>query len=229
MIACSCKEIWMGKQSSLGPIDPQFGPFPAHAVLEEFGRAVREITANPALIPVWQPIIAKYNPTLLGECEKAINWSNKIVKEWLIRNMLSEKTNNESIADRIIEELGNHSVNLSHNRHLSAEKCEQIGLTICNLESDQALQDAVLSVHHIFYQTLGATSAVKIIDNDKGIAFIQQLHMVLMPQQIGVNQQLEAQPQRLQIPQVNQAPEYSKLKQKHRSKKDWRSATDEEQ
>jgi hypothetical protein len=219
MIACSCKEIWMGKQSSLGPIDPQFGPFPAHAVLEEFGRAVREITDNPALIPVWQPIIAKYNPTLLGECEKAINWSNEIVKAWLIRNMLSDKTNNESIADRIIEELGNHSVNLSHNRHLSAEKCAQIGLTICNLESDQALQDAVLSVHHIFYHTLGATAAVKIIENHKGIAFIQQLQMVLMPQQIGVNQQLEAHPQPLQIPQVSQAPGDSKPNPKNRAKK----------
>jgi hypothetical protein len=207
MIACSCKEIWMGKQSSLGPIDPQFGPFPAHAVLEEFGRAAKEITENPALIPLWQPIIAKYNPTLLGECEKAINWSNKIVKEWLIRNMLSSKAKKESIADRIIEELGNHSVNLSHNRHLSAEKCSQIGLTVSNLESDQALQDAVLSVHHIFYHTLGSTAAVKIIENHKGIAFIQQLQMVLMPQQRGVNQQLEGQPMHLPGPQVSQAPD----------------------
>lgn len=36
MIACSCREIIMGKQSNLGPIDPQFNGIPAHGVLEEF-------------------------------------------------------------------------------------------------------------------------------------------------------------------------------------------------
>ena len=29
MIACACKHIIMGKQSNLGPIDPQFGGIPA--------------------------------------------------------------------------------------------------------------------------------------------------------------------------------------------------------
>src|SRR4030042_1954680 len=71
MIACSCKEIVMGKQSSLGPIDPQFGGIPAHGVGEEFHRAKREVQQNPSSIPIWQPIIAKYSPTLIGECEKA--------------------------------------------------------------------------------------------------------------------------------------------------------------
>lgn len=29
MVACSCNEILMGKQSSLGPVDPQLRGFPA--------------------------------------------------------------------------------------------------------------------------------------------------------------------------------------------------------
>ena len=40
MIACACKEIIMGEQSNLGPIDPQFNGMPAHAVLEEFDRII---------------------------------------------------------------------------------------------------------------------------------------------------------------------------------------------
>src|SRR3989339_268104 len=36
MIALSCKEVVMGKHSSLGPIDPQFRGLPAHGVIEEF-------------------------------------------------------------------------------------------------------------------------------------------------------------------------------------------------
>jgi len=73
MIACACKEIMMGKQSSLGPIDPQVNGIPAHGVIEEFERAAKEIKQDKSTVPVWQPIIAKYNPSLIGECQKAIN------------------------------------------------------------------------------------------------------------------------------------------------------------
>lgn len=177
MIACSCKEIWMGKQSSLGPIDPQFGGIPAHAILEEFEKAKSEITSDPRLIPVWQPIIAKYNPTLLGECDKAIKWSNQMVGEWLKRNMLTSEANKEVIVGNIITELGDHSVNLAHNRHLSSEKCKEIGLIIKDLEAEQELQDIVLSIHHTFSHTLSSTQAFKIIENHDGVAFIRQTHI----------------------------------------------------
>jgi ClpP class serine protease len=39
MLACACDTILMAKHSNLGPIDPQFGPYPAHGVIEEFRRA----------------------------------------------------------------------------------------------------------------------------------------------------------------------------------------------
>src|SRR5438034_184222 len=90
MIACSCKEIVMGKHSSLGPIDPQFGGMPAHGVVEEFNRAHREIKEDQTRVLVWQPIIAKYSPTLIGECEKAIEWSNEMTQEWLVTGMLRD-------------------------------------------------------------------------------------------------------------------------------------------
>jgi ClpP class serine protease len=35
MIACSCRSIVLGKQSSLGPVDPQFGAISAAGVVEE--------------------------------------------------------------------------------------------------------------------------------------------------------------------------------------------------
>ena len=181
MIACSSKEIWMGKQSSLGPVDPQFYGIPAHGVLEEFKKAYDEITTKPETIPVWQPIIAKYPPAFLGECEKAIKWSNELVSSWLSRNML--KGESAETLGKIITELGDHSVSYAHNRHLSAEKCKEIGLIVKDLESDQELQDKVLSVHHIYYHTLNSTPAFKIIENQMGMAFIQQAQQVVMPTQ----------------------------------------------
>lgn len=40
MIACAAKEIIMGKESSLGPIDPQYKNVPAEGVLAEFSKAI---------------------------------------------------------------------------------------------------------------------------------------------------------------------------------------------
>lgn len=51
MIACSCKEIYMGKQSSLGPVDPQIMDISAKNVLKEFELAKKEISEQPELLP----------------------------------------------------------------------------------------------------------------------------------------------------------------------------------
>jgi hypothetical protein len=179
MIACSCKEIWMGKQSSLGPVDPQFGGIPAHGVLEEFKKAYKEITTDPRTIPVWQPVIAKYSPAFIGECEKAVTWSTSLVEEWLGRNMFHDAENKSETISQILTELIDHSVSFAHNRHLSNIKCKEMGLVIKDLESDQKLQDKVLSIHHIYTHTLSSTPAFKIIENNLGIAYIQQAQQVI--------------------------------------------------
>lgn len=90
MIACSCKVIIMGKQSNLGPIDPQLNGVPAQAVIDEFEEAIREVAINPAAIPIWQAIIGKYHPTFIGECKRAIVMSKDIVAEWLISGMYAD-------------------------------------------------------------------------------------------------------------------------------------------
>lgn len=175
MIACACKTILMGKHSSLGPIDPQFRGIPAHGVIEEFKQAYKECKADPAKIPMWQPIIAKYNPTMIGECNKAIAWSEEMVKEWLLSGMLKGKRKANAKADHIIKELGDHALTKSHARHLSASRCAKIGLKIENIEANQKLQEAILAVHHACIVTLDATPALKIIENHIGKAYIQSI------------------------------------------------------
>lgn len=200
MIACSCKSILMGKQSNLGPIDPQLGHLPAHGIVEEFKRAHNEIKAahfnaithpsDPnavaevnAKLALWQPIIAKYSPALIGECEKNIEWSETMVKDWLTRNMLSDLSPDdlERVRGTIMKELADHTVSKSHGRHIPMQKCIDIGLKIEKLEDDQKLQDLVLSVHHSCIHTLSATPAFKIIENQSGIAFIQIAQMMQIP------------------------------------------------
>ena len=199
MIACACKEIVMGKQSSLGPIDPQFRGIPAHGVVEEFNRAKKEIRKDASSIPVWQPIIAKYNPTFVGECEKAIAWSNEMTEEWLKTGMFlgDEQIETKSKVKRIIEELGDHALTKSHARHLSIERCQNMGLKIVPLEKCQKLQDAVLSLHHACMLTFSETQAVKIIENQKGTAFIKVLQQVRIAGQPMANQDIEQEPPKI--------------------------------
>lgn len=173
MIACACNSIVMGKQSSLGPIDPQFGGRPAHGIVEEFERAYKDIREDNRKAAVWQPVIAKYSPTLIGECEKAIEWCNSMVRDWLQSGMFEGEESAAQAVDKVMEELADHAISLSHARHLSMDRCRRIGLKIDALEDDPELQDAVLSVHHACIHTLTATAAIKIIENHEGAAFIQ--------------------------------------------------------
>jgi hypothetical protein len=182
MIACACKSVMMGKQSNLGPIDPQYAGLPAHGVIEEFQRAVIECTEDKNKIPLWQPIIARYTPTLLGECQKSIIWSNEMVRDWLLTGMLENKPDKEQLADRILQELGDHALTKSHARHISADKCEEIGLVVERMEDDDDLQDAILSVHHACIHTLSSTPAFKIIENQNGRAYIKMAQIVVTPQ-----------------------------------------------
>lgn len=190
MMALSCKEIIMGKHSSLGPIDPQIYGLPAHGIIEEFERAKDEISGkkdadptksippNPGLIPVWQPIIAKYNPTLIGECKKAIDWSEEIVKEWLKTGMFKDDIDAENKINKVVDELGSHAITKSHDRHISITKAKEISLNVIDLESDSELQDKVLTVHHSLMLTFSSTPSIKIIQNQDGVAFVQQVKIL---------------------------------------------------
>lgn len=178
MLACACREIIMGKGSSLGPVDPQIAGVPAHGVVEEFRRAVKEVASDPKMIPIWQPIIAKYNPTFVGECEKAIDWAAQMTSVWLRTGMFHDEKRPKRKIDGILRELGDHALTKSHSRHLSIDRCKAIGLKILSLEADQDLQEAVLSAHHACMLTLSATGAIKIIENHKGVAFLKILQVV---------------------------------------------------
>ena len=194
VIACGCKEIYMGNHSSLGPIDPQVGGIPAHGVIEEFKRASQDVKENPDMILVWQPILNKYPIAFIDRCEKAIEMVVEMVAIWLSTGMFEGEDETIVVTDEngnvVIDENGNQivvtksfhiahklmnaKISKSHDRHLNPKDCQEIiGLKIRLLEDEPDLQDAVLSVHHAYIHTLTATSAKKIIANHTGKAFIQ--------------------------------------------------------
>ena len=60
----------------------------------------------------------------------------------------------------------------------SSARCKEIGLKIENMEDDQKLQDAILTLHHACVHTLMHTPAYKIIENQNGTAFIRTVQSV---------------------------------------------------
>ena len=177
IMACACKEILMGKQSSLGPIDPQINGLSASGIVSEFYHANKEIKQDSSKMNVWGPIISGYAPSLIETCKKAILWSKELADEYLSGSMFrdeleSNRQSAEKKIDNIIRLLTDQNLTKSHARHIPTPTCKDYGLKIIEIEKDQDLQDTILSVHHASTLTIMNTPAVKIIENQNGQAYI---------------------------------------------------------
>jgi ATP-dependent protease ClpP protease subunit len=190
MIACSCKEILLGKHSNLGPIDPQVSGWPAYGVLEEFERACREIKKSPTSLPVWQGIIGQYRPTFLGRCKNAIDLSNDFVKKQLINVMFKGERGAKKKAAKIVRKLTHYARNKTHDRHIHFEECKSIGLKVTMIEEmkdagghkDDILQDLILTVHHCYMHLLMNTPVFKTIENHMGVGYTKLQAVQMVPQ-----------------------------------------------
>jgi hypothetical protein len=187
MMACAADVLLLGKHSFLGPIDPQFilntplgqRVVPAQAILAQFDRAAQECQ-DPKRLAAWLPSLNQYGPDLLVQCEEASEMTREVVTKWLAQYMLKDEEKPAEKAAEIAEWLGKHAGFKSHRRHISRPELELHGLKVEHLEADQTAQDLFLSAFHATTHTFGATSAVKIIENHLGKAFITVPQRVLV-------------------------------------------------
>lgn len=177
MIALAGRSIVMGKHSSLGPIDRFLNGYPAHAIVEEFNKARDEISTNPAAIPLWQPIISKYPPTLVGDCQKAIDLAKTMVTRWITTGMFLAQDDGQDLANQVVNKLADHGQTLTHGRHISTDEAKSMGIVVEQLEDDQELQEKVLTVHHACSGTVAETPAFKIIENQNGVSYISSVNV----------------------------------------------------
>ncbi|MEX1109943.1 MAG: hypothetical protein WEC00_13610 [Dongiaceae bacterium] len=183
IMALACREIVMGKESSIGPIDPQFGSMAAIGLLQEFERIRQEIQKDHSAVLLWQPILSKLEPGFITECENAVAWSHQMAKRFLETNMFKGVKGKDDKIKQIISRLTDKKNTKSHGRHIGLDEAKEIfGNKIVLLEADQRLQDAVLTVHHASIITLQATPAFKIIENHTGRAFMQTVKIQVAQQ-----------------------------------------------
>lgn len=172
LIACSCKEIIMGENSNIGPYDPQINGRPAQGIIEEFLRAASEMSQDQTKALLWQPILQKITPGFITHCERVRDLADIIAKQYLISGMFKNEPNPDTKAQAVIDNLGSNAATKIHNRHIGKEEAKNFGLKIADLEADNSLQDAVLSLHHACMITFQSTGAVKLIENQNGTAYI---------------------------------------------------------
>jgi hypothetical protein len=189
MIACACDEIVMGKHSAIGPIDPQItfptqtGHFtaPAHAILAEFNQARADIIADPKTAPLWVNKINTYPAGFLNICRDTIQLAEDKVADWLERFMFKGDADAQQKARTAAKWLADASNHKTHGRPISLQQAQTIGLKVVPLESDQTLQEHVLSVFHSTVLTFESSNCMKLIENHNGKGWFLNVNVQLVP------------------------------------------------
>ena len=185
MLSTSSNRISMGRQSSIGPIDPQFTvtgeggvarSSPAQAILDQFSLAKKECRDRNNLA-AWVPMLTQYGPALLVQCEESLKLSRELVKTWLAKYMLKGQRNAGMKASTIAKKLAKHTMFKTYAHHIDRDSARAMGLVIEDMEQDPKLEDLVLSVFHSMSLTFMGTPTMKLIENHLGNAGVRAVQI----------------------------------------------------
>jgi ClpP class serine protease len=184
MIGLASDRIIMGRQSQLGPIDPQM-PLggrlvSARAVVEQFERAKAEVMGDLTCAHVWAPILQSMGPALLQEAQNALDFGEQMVAKWLTTRMCSSTANPAEQAAKIARHFNDATAHKSHGRRIDRAEARSIGVVVEDLEDDQQLQECVLTGYHLVSISFEKSPASKMLTNNAGRSWVKNLPMVRM-------------------------------------------------
>lgn len=172
MISLSADRLIMGRQSQLGPIDPQFlsgsGALSARGIVDQFERAKGEILANQVSAHAWAPVLATIGPALLQEAQNALAYGETMVARWLERYMFAGDPAAAQLAATVAQFFNDASAHKSHGRRIDRDEARSKGLTVEDLEASQALQEEVLTAYHLMTIFFERTLMAKYVASDVG-------------------------------------------------------------
>ena len=111
----------------------------------------------------------------MKECQDGIELSRNLARDWAENYMLADNSQPADDAQRLVDHLSDYGNFKSHSRHIGRQQAESYGLNVSELESQQKLQDLVLSAYHAAAHTHSGTNNVKIIENHKGDGIMQSV------------------------------------------------------
>ena len=187
MIALASNIIILGRQSQLGPIDPYIfysnRLVSARAVVEQFDRAKDEILNDRDLAHVWAPILTSLGPSLISDAQNALDYGEKTVANWLKSYMYKEigdiKERTE-IAETAASHFNDATAHKSHGRRIDRDEARKVRINIGDLEKDQELQDAVLTLYHLLTILFEQSTTTKILHAYTGQIWTQ--HWLPIPE-----------------------------------------------
>ena len=176
MISLAANRLIMGRASQLGPIDPQipFGgrTFSARGIEDQFTEARTEILADHRVAPVWAPVLQSLGPSLLMEARQALAYSEQMVKRWLSLRSFPQDSNK---AAAVAHYFNRAQIHTSHGRRIDRDEARGQSLTVEDLETDQQLQEAVLTAYHLVTLMFEKSPATKLIANDQGTIWVKNV------------------------------------------------------
>lgn len=181
MIALASDRIVMGRQSQLGPIDPQMpstGRFvSARAVVEQFLAARDDILSDGAAAHVWAPILQTVGPAQLQEAQNALDYAESMVAQWLARYMYAGRASKDAelLGTEVARHFNDASAHKSHGRRIDRDEARDQGVEVEDLEDSQELQEAVLTAYHIATIAFQKGPAAKVIAADTGRMWVKNL------------------------------------------------------
>ena len=192
MISLASDLLVLGKQSQLGPIDPQLmignKIHSARAIQEGFSKAKEDIKGDAKLAHLWAPILQNMGPSLVLEADKALSYSRELVVNWLNRRMFSGIENNEERKRKVnnvaayfnAEDTTDHAEIHVHGQRIGTTKLEELGIKLELLENDQDLQNDVLTAYHLMTLIFEMTNSSKFITSGGGKMWVKQEHQILI-------------------------------------------------
>jgi hypothetical protein len=177
MITLAGNHVVMGRQSQLGPIDPQMpvgGRFvSARAIVEQFDRAKGEILGDKTLAHVWAPVLQSVGPALLQEAQNALDYGESMVAKWLASYMFGGIADAQEKGKQCARHFNDASTHKSHGRRIDRVEAKSHGVTIEDLEDDQRLQDEVLTSYHLMTLGFEQSAIAKVIWSNSGRSWIK--------------------------------------------------------
>jgi hypothetical protein len=171
MISLAADRIVMGRQSQLGPIDPQMSvnnqTFSARSIVDQFELAKKDIAGDPAKAFLWGPLLQSLGPALLQEARNALAYGERMVKEWLETYMFRMESDPNKFAATAAKHFNDASLHKSHGRRIDRDEARSVKLRVEDLEESQELQEGVLTAYHVLTLLFEKSPATKIICSDR--------------------------------------------------------------
>lgn len=97
--------------------------------------------------------------------------------EELTEKILKDKDIVPEIKERIKNTFAKNEDSKTHSRHFDRDKCKAAGLDVIDLETNNELQDIVLSIHHCCMILAEKTPVIKVVENNIGGCYVRNASM----------------------------------------------------